>query len=238
MKPAIFLVLSIYCSGVYAQRNTGTPSSSITSFNSTNLGGGNDAFVYGRGIDINSYQYIDVNGSPFLKQAFTPAYVVFKNGAKFSQVPVKFDMLHNEIDFEKDGTLLSMIGLDSISYPDSIYQNMIFKTGYPSLNKHDTSSIYQVVAQNDKIQLLKYYDCHISVVKSLGFPDKTSFDVDDQYYLFNKATKAFEEVKLNKKSFSSGLVGMGYSKAKLDKDKNIDFKNEKEVADLIRSLNL
>lgn len=238
MKPAIFLVLIIYCGGVCAQRSTGAPSSSITSLNSTNIGGGNDAFVYGRGIDMNSYKNIGAYGSPFLKQDFTPAYIAFKNGAKYSQVPIKFDMLNNEIDIEKNDTLLSLIGIDSISYPDSNYQNMILKTGYPSLNKHDTYSIYQIVAENDKIQLLKYYYCYISTIKSLGLPDRTSFDVDDRYYLFNKATKAFEEVKLNKKSFSSGLGDMGYSKAELEKDGNINFKNEKDVAALVRSLNL
>ena len=142
-------------------------------------------------------------------------------------------MLHNEIDIEKKETLLSLLDIDSISYPDSSYQNMILKTGYPSINEHDTNSIYQIIAQNSKIQLLKYYHCHISAIKSLGFPDKTSFDVDNQYYLFNKATKTIEQVKLNKKSFSSAIEDMGYSKAEFDKNKNIDFKNERDVADLI-----
>jgi len=233
MKPFIFLMLIVYCSGVFAQRNVGAPTRSIGSFSATSLTGGNDPFTYGQGIDLNNAKYSDVSGSPCLKQDFTAAFVAFKNGKQYTNVPVKFDMLHNEIDIEKNGTLLSLMDIDSISYPDSNYQNMILKSGYPSISEHDASSIYQIVAQNNKIQLLKYYHCHISTIKSLGFPDKTSFDVDNQYYLFNKATKAIEQVKLNKKSFSSAIADMGYSKAEMDKNKNIDFKNEKDVADLI-----
>jgi hypothetical protein len=234
MKPFIFLMLIVYCSGAYAQHVPGTPTS-IASFNTSSVTGGNDAFVYGKGIDLNSAQYREVNGSPFLKQDFTAAYVAFKNGKKYSNVPVKFDILHNEIDIEYNETLLSLPGIDSISYPDSIYQNMILRTGYPSVNRHDTGSIYQLVAQNNKIQLLKYYHCYISTIKSLGLPDKTSFDVDRQYYLFDKATKTIKEVKLNKKSFPSAMAEMGYPIAEMDK--NIDFKNEKDVANLISSVN-
>jgi hypothetical protein len=230
-------MLTVYCSGAFAQRNAGTPTSGVSSFNTSSITGGNDPFTYGRGIDLNSAQYIEVSGSPFLKQDYTKAFVAFKKGRKYINVPVKFDILHNEIDIEQNETLLSLLSIDSISYPDSNYQNMILKTGYPSINKHDTSSIYQIVAQNNKIQLLKYYHCHISTIKSLNLPDKTSFDVDYQYYLFNKATKTIEAVKLNKKSFSSAIADMGYSKAEIDKNENIDFRNEKDVAGLISSVN-
>jgi hypothetical protein len=238
MKPFIILILIVYCSGAFAQRNTGTPTNSIGSFSVTSLTGGNDPFTYGQGIDLNSSKYSEVSGSPFLKQDFATAYVAFKNGKQYTNVPVKFDMLHNEIDIERKETLLSLQDVDSISYPDSIYQNMILKTGYPSINEHDTSSIYQIVTHNNKVQLLKYYHCHISAVKSFGFPDKTSFDVDNQYYLFDKATKTIKQVKLNKKSFSSALADMGYSKAEIDNNKSIDFKNEKDLADLISSVSL
>jgi len=235
MKRFIFLLLIVYCSGAFAQHTGGTPTGIVTSFNVSSINGGNDPFVFGKGIDVNSSQYSEVGGSPFLRRDLIPAFVAFKNGKKYSNVPVKFDMLHNEIDIENKETLLSLPGIDSISYPDSNYQNMILKTGYPSINEHDTSSIYQIVAQNNKIQLLKYYHCHISTIKSLGLPDKTSFDVDHQYYLFNKATKTIKEVKLNKKSFPSAMVDMGYSKAEMDQNRNIDFKNEKDVAELLQN---
>jgi hypothetical protein len=229
-------MLIVYCSGVFAQHNAGTPTSSIASISATSLTGGNDPFTYGQGIDLNSFKHNEVNGSPFLKQDYTAAYIAFKNGKKYSNVPVKFDMMHNEIDIERNETLLSLLGIDSLSYPDSNYQNMILKTGYPSINEHDTSSIYQIVAQNNKVQFLKYYRCHISTIKSLGLPDKTTFDVDNQYYLFGKTTKTIKQIKLNKKSFSSAIADLGYSNAESGKNKNIDFKNEKDIADLISSV--
>ena len=239
MKPNIFLLLlMICCSGALAQHNAGTPTSVIASFNTMSVTGGNDAFVYGKGIDLDGYKNSEVSGSPFLKPYFSPAFVAFTNGRRYRMVPVKFDILHNQIDIQKSETLLYLIGVDSISYPDSVYQDVILKTGYPSVNKHDTKSIYQIVAQNDKIQFLKYYSCHSTTTKSLGFPDKISFDVDNQYYLFNKATKTLKEVKLNKKSLPSAMEEMGYSKAEMDKKMNIDFKDEKAVAELIGNSNL
>lgn len=229
MKPILVLIPVLYCSVSFAQR--GVPSSSVVTMSTMSTPGGNEAFDHGLGINLNSPQYYDVNGSPFLKADFTKAFIAFKNGKKFANVPIKFDILHNQIDIEDKEMLLYLEGIDSLSCPDSIYQTLILKTGYPSINKHDTSSFYQIVAQNDKVQLLKYYYCFISKIKTLGLPDKTSFDIDDQYYLYNKATKSLKEVKLNKKSLSSALADIGYSKA--DMDKNVDFKNEKEVAGLI-----
>jgi hypothetical protein len=233
MKLLICFTLMVCCGGAFAQRFAGVPTHSIGTFNTPSLTGGNDAFTYGRGIDLSNSKYSDVAGSPFLKQDFTNAFLAFRNGKKYSNVPVKFDILNNEIDIDEKQTLISLQEIDSISFPDSIYQIMILKTGYPSINKHDENSIYQIVAQNNKIQLLKYYHCHISTVRTLGLPDKSTFDVDDQYYLYNKATKVIVDVKLNKKSISSAIADLGYSKAEIDKDKNIDFKNEKDVATLI-----
>jgi hypothetical protein len=239
MKPFISLMLIGCCGSAFAQRpDPGKPVSSISSFNGMSITGGNDSFTYGNGIDLNSAKYSEVSGSPFLNRDYASAYVVFKDGTKFKDVLVKFDILNNQVDIEKDKKLLCLLALDSISYPDSNYQSMILKTGYPSINGHDTGNLYQVVAQNNKIQLLKYYHCHISTIKSLGIPDKSSFDVDNQYYLFNRATKTIKEIKLNKKSFSSAIADMGYPKAEIDKNTNINFKNEKDVASLISSGNL
>jgi hypothetical protein len=234
MKPSIFLALLVYSSGAFAQHNAGIPTSTAANFSVASISGGNDPFTYGQGIDVNNAKYSEVIGSPFLKRDFTPAFVAFKNGKKYMGVPVKFDMLHNEIDIDKNATLISLIGIDSVSFADSIYDNMVLKTGYPSINRHDTSTFYQIVAQNNKIQLLKYYHCHISTIRTLGLPDKSSFDVDDQYYLYNKATRVIEPVKLNKKSFSSVIADIGFPKADMDKS-NINFKSEKAVTDLISS---
>ncbi|HEX4374563.1 MAG TPA: hypothetical protein VHZ50_14775 [Puia sp.] len=238
MKPFIFLIAIVYCSSAFAQHNAGTPTHIISSFSSTSITGGNDSFTYGQGIDINSSKYSEVGGSPFLYHDYIPAYVAFKNGRSYSNVPVKFDILNNEVDIDRNNQLISLLGVDSVSYPDSNYQNMILKTGYPSINKNDTSSIYQIIAQNNKIQLLKYYRCYIGIIKSYGYADRTSFNVDDQYYLFNKATKIIKEIKLNKKSFSGAIADMGYSKTEIDKNKDVNFKNEKDVAGLVSSVNL
>src|SRR5579871_390454 len=162
MKPFIFFMLMICCCSDFAQRaDPGKPVSSIGSFSGLSITGGNDSFTYGNGINLNSAQYSEVSGSPFLNKDYASAYIVFKDGSKFKDVPVKFDMLDNQIDIEKDKKLVCLLTIDSISFPDSNYNSMILKTGYPSINKHDANSIYQVVAQNNKIQLLKYYHCHV-----------------------------------------------------------------------------
>jgi hypothetical protein len=239
MKPFIFLLLMVYCSISFAQRaDPGKMTTSVGSFGLGSLNGGNDSFVFGKGIDMNSTQYSEVNGSPFLNVDFKPAYIALKDGKRYNNVPVKFDMLHNELDMQRDKDLISILGIDSVSYSDSIYQNMILKTGYPSINSHDTTTLYQLMAQNDKIQLVKFYHCRISTIKTMGMPDKASFDVDDQYYLFNKATKTMKEIKMNKKSFSSAIADMGFSKADIDKNKDLNFRNEKEVAGLVTSMAL
>jgi hypothetical protein len=93
-------------------------------------------------------------------------------------VPVKFDMLHNEIDIEKKETLLSLIGIDSIAYPDSNYQNMILKTGYPSINEHDTNSLIKSLFHQPlriwDIQKLKLIRIKILILKMKDVADLIS----------------------------------------------------------------
>ena len=233
MRTSIFLLVMVYCSGVFAQRvNPGTPTSMVSSTGTMSLSGGNDPFVFGKGIDMTNAKYTDVDGSPFFNQDYKPALVVFKNGTTYKDVPVKFDMLHNEIDIYRNNELICLIGLDSVSFSDSAYTHMLLRTSFPPINKLDTSTIYQVLAQNNKIELLKYYHCSISTVRSVGMPDKSSFDVNSQYYLFDKSKKTIKEIKLNKKSFSNAISDMGYS------IKDVNFKNETELSDLVNSKNL
>src|SRR5579871_5140398 len=124
MKPFIFPILIFCYSSAVAQHFPGPEVGVINSSNSISLSGGNDGFVYGKGIDLNSAQYKEVSGSPFRRQDYSPAYILFKNGKRFSNVPVKFDILHNEIDIEYKAELISLPDIDSISFPDSIYQYM------------------------------------------------------------------------------------------------------------------
>jgi hypothetical protein len=51
--------------------------------------------------------------------------------------------------------------------------------------------------------------------------------MDNQYYLFKKATKTMKEIRLNKKSFSGGIADMRYSKVDVDKNKDMMLKMKK-----------
>lgn len=238
MKSFIFLIAVVYCSNAFAQRpDGGKPTSSIISFSSMSVPNGTDPFVYGKATYINGSKYEDVSGSPFLNSDYTPAYITDKNGRGYSNMPIKFDMLDNEIDIQRGNQLMSLLNVDSVSYTNVQNQNVILKTGYPAINKHNVNSIYQVMAQNNKIQLLKYYYCYVENIKDYGLPDKAAYQVQNKYYFFNKATKTIEEIKLNEKSFLSGLADMGYSKAEIGQNKEVDFKNEKDVISLVNTMN-
>lgn len=203
------------------------------------LGAKTDMFVTNRAIDVSGFDKID--GSPFLSKETKKAFIKLTNGEKFSNVWIRFNIHNNELLLDNGKQFLALMNVDSAAYTEvdasGSLQNIILKTGYPAIEKNTESSIYQVLASKNSIQLLKYYKTKIEKVKTMGMPDKDAFVTQGDYYLYDTVSKSLREIKLNKKSVLGALSKFS-SASEMATDLNTNFRNEKDVVKFISSLNM
>ncbi len=113
-----------------------------------------------------SAKYIGVDGFPYLVKDFKFGSIELKNGRKFSSVPLKLDLVAQEIiflspnkeegvigsDFVKDVSLIDTTELGVIPY--------LLRSGFPAIDNYKSNQFCLVIADG-KIALLK------SMVKSI-----------------------------------------------------------------------
>jgi len=153
-------------------------------------------------------KYADVEGSPFLANDYKKAYVRIKGGQSFLAVPVKFNVLNNEIWFKQKDAEMILLKTDSIAYlnnPDDTFSVVALKTGYPDIGANTGSSLYQVLADGN-VQLLKYYKCNLIEIKDMNVVVGRKFEIVPEYYVFSNGS--LKKIKNSKKSFKEVLPAL------------------------------
>ncbi len=179
-------------------------------------------------------------GNPFLTEEYKRGFVKVRSGQSISNMPVRFDLLNNEIQFLQNGTELALENVDSIAYLEVEGDSnslRVLKTGYTAIDGRTSSSIYEVLASGNRLHFLKYYQCKIETVKSMGEADKKEFSTQAFLYLYNPATGTIKKVKANKKSITGAFPEYAQQLDKLASDLKTDFHSEKAVSLLIQELN-
>ena len=111
-------------------------------------------------------KYIGVDGFPYLIKDFKFGWVQIKTGRKFNNVPIKLDLVAQEIIFLSANKEEGVIGGDfvkEVGFNDTTESGInayLFRSGFPPIDKFSANQFYQIIADG-KISLLK------SLVKSI-----------------------------------------------------------------------
>jgi len=195
-----------------------------------------DRMITGRPLLLSDLTNIE--GSPFLTDEYQRGFIRIRNGQTFTNIPVRFNMLNNEIQFRQNNIELALEDVDSVIYltvdGDSSSARRL-KAGYPAVDGHTAKSIYEVLADNGSVQLLKYYSCKTETVKRMGEADKKAFVTETSLYVL--VNGEMKKVKNNKKSVLAAFPQYAKEIDQIDKELNINFKTEKGLEDLVLELN-
>jgi hypothetical protein len=111
-------------------------------------------------------KYLGVDGFPYLVKDFRFGSIELKNGRKFTSVPLKLDLVAQEIVFLSPNKEEGVIGSDFVNEVTLIdttetgINAYIMRAGYPVIDNYKPNQFCQVLADG-KITLLK------SIVKSI-----------------------------------------------------------------------
>ncbi len=175
------------------------------------------------GLDMENY------GTPFFDTEYYPATIELVNGQRYENIPVKINLLSNEVLFKSDdGKELAI--LPSIQ---SVVLNKngvpcLFKFGYPNFEKQNAKTIYQVLTDGET-SVLKYY--FVQVTEAKPYSSATMLRTIEKFpklFVFNKniglqkAPKSNEEAALLFKKDDAKLNNILQSnKLKIKKEEDL-----------------
>ena len=194
-------------------------------------------FRYDReGRPINELFYTDIEGDPYLMNAWISGTVVLQN-SKSVAATLKLDIYNNRLLFQgKNGETLEFIDKltgFTLSITDKEISNiapLVFANGFPVTDKQTENSWYQIIADG-KVKLLKLYGKQTVESRAFNSATTTKSFVPFQVYYVLKNNQLIK-TGANKKAM---LKILDDHAAQLDaylKTNNINFKSDTDLQKL------
>lgn len=178
----------------------------------------------------------DADGSPYLSPDFKKSFIRTSTGERFTNIPVRLNLVSNEVQFNQNNLILALTNVDSLCYLDREYDSSslrIFKTGYPAVDRQTSASLYELLA-GGPVQVLKYYTCHQGTIKKMGEMEKLQFQTDATYYFLIDGKMV--KFKPGKKNILDALPQYKDAINDILKTAELDLRKDTGIKDLFREL--
>ncbi|NOT52677.1 MAG: hypothetical protein HOP10_15545 [Chitinophagaceae bacterium] len=182
----------------------------------------------------------EIGGSPFLTTEFLAGSVQIEGGKIVTNVPVKFNIFSNVLIVQRDGDEMKLETFDLVSYDNTVsdgtVKHYMFKQGYPEIDKRPTTAIYQVLSYGPKLHFLKFLSQKIEEVQTLGDYGRRELATSQQYYTYVPGGE-IKKIKPGKQAIVDALPAMSAKIEEIIKSKELNLKNESDLAALVDELN-
>ena len=183
----------------------------------------------------------EVGGSPFFNNEYILGSVQVNNEKKVTNVPVKFNIFNNAVMVQKEGKDMKLVSFDLVSFDEpgnnGTVKHINFRQGYPEIDDHTGTTIYQVLAFGPKIHLLKFLSQKVEDAPTLGDYSRREIVTSQQLYIFIPGG-IITKLKSGKKSLMDALTGMSEKIEASIKAGDLNLKNESDLVELVNALNL
>ena len=178
-----------------------------------------------------------VKGSPYMMEEFVDGYVVTNNNFKYVDIPLRYNIYNDNIEFQRDDEILAFN--NPSDYRVIAIGNHIFIYSEYASSNSNKSTYFEVLNNNKKLLLLKRYGMElINPVASKGYVEAKPAEFKQnpvRYYLKVDGMPAQEIGNLNttfllfgdKKSAIEDLIKMEKLKLRKQSDllRIVDFYN-------------
>lgn len=161
------------------------------------------------GKPISSAENKGINGSAFLKTAWSLSTVRLKDGHLFANIPIKLNLYTGDVHYlssDKRELVAPQGIITGFEMPDTVITGEIKERSFVNLLPvgTETKNPWYEIAENGKASLLLHTTVKINEIKTLGSTEveKDFLHIDDAYILLNE-----QLLKCKKeKSFFPGLM--------------------------------
>ena len=182
-----------------------------------------------------------MDGSPMLNSNWGRGLVKFKNGNWVSDVELQFNIRENELYFRKNNQTFSIVDTVQefiLAYEEEgIPHSVVYRSGYPSIGKHNSLQFFEVIQDGSNLQLLKLTTKVLVEKNSYGRGKEKEYKESFQWYVFNVKKGEITRIKKDKSSLQQALPDYTERIELLTKENGYKLHTEEEIADLINLLN-
>ncbi len=209
---------------------------------SNSFNGGPTAEAYDvSGRPLSNVNKIDIDGSPMLSDTWGSGIVKFEGGKQIAFDELQFSLFENELRFRKNKTEFAFadpVKEFKISYTKEGESMVgIFRNGYPDNSKKTIASYYQVLADGNKLHLLKYSSKSIQDNYSYGGPMRKIYKESYEYFLYDAKNETIKPVKFDKASLTKALPDFENAIDEFSKTKKNKLRTEADAVELLNYLN-
>lgn len=186
---------------------------------------------------IRASKYVDVQGSPYLNEAWKDGTVTAANSKSYPNLKVRYDVYAGELEYQqKDQTYrLSPAAMKEFRIMDG--NEMVFRNGFAAVNTNTPTTFYQVLVDGPT-KLLKQFK--VNLVENKPFNSATvtkEFQKQEQYFIA-KPDGSVQRIQKNKKSVVAALSDQKDRVEKLIKEQDLNLSNENNLITLLESYNV
>lgn len=195
-----------------------------------------------RGRPIVNKDNNNVEGSPLLSDEWSKGTVYFRDGGIAKDIDIKFNLEKNELYFNRGGELFlfndPVLSFRILLQTEGNTDELLFRSGYPVNGRFSKETLYEVIADGSKFQLVNFrfsYPSDIYVYGSTG--SKKKFTPSEEIYVYDVAFGKMTKVKRSESSVSDALPDLRAKINQLTAANKLKLKSNDDLKKLFDLLN-
>lgn len=179
-----------------------------------------------------------VTGTPLLRGGKAVGMIHYQNGSTFSDTSMNLSLLNNTLYFTRSKKLFQIVlPVDSftLTFPDEDNGSVIyhFKSGFPAIDDHDASSLYEVLFEGQNLQLVQWNRKTVKEIFNYGSAREKQFVLEQQLYVYFKKEKTIAALKKSLPAIKKTLSAYSAIIKNYLAENKISARDTEEIADLI-----
>lgn len=186
---------------------------------------------------IRENKYVEVEGSPYLDEAWQEGSVMTLRNKTYKNLKVRYDAYAGELEYQQNGKnyRLGTRDIRGFDLATPTGDTLRFRNGFPATGGSDVFTFYQVL-HDGPTKLLKQPKVVLQEIKQYNQASATrKFAKQDQYFLV-APSGTLTRIQKNRKSLLSALPDRKEALEKLIKEKRLDVGEEAGLVEALKSL--
>jgi hypothetical protein len=194
-----------------------------------------------RGRPFTNKDALNVEGSPLLDNEWKKGTVYFKDGTAAKDVELKFNLEKNELYFNRNGEMFTFndpvasFRLEMQSGGKT--EELLFRSGFPANGRHSMESLYEVVLDGAKFQVINYRFSYLADAYVYGGSSKKKFTPNEELYVFDVAFGKITRIKRSEAAVVDAMPDLKEKISKICSTKRLKMKTNADLIILFTELN-
>jgi hypothetical protein len=142
-----------------------------------------------QGALIKTASEMGVKGSPMIQDGWAAGTIHFKNGLTFYDTLMNFSLFTNKLYIARNNRYLELVQPASsftlnFRNESGSMDSYLFKNGYPAIEDHDSSFMYEVLYAGENLQLLSWQHKKVIETFNYGSPHEKEYAIVQKLYVY------------------------------------------------------